>query len=923
LGLSAATARAAVAVLAGKAASAGVVSARVAALVEQGTRALGMSKLNLAALLFAACLAVAGAGLIAGQPSADAPLAEEATQQPGSVARSTESKPGRTDVNGDPLPAQALARLGTVRFRPGSFIASLFFAPDGKTLVSQGTDGSVCVLDLATGRHLRRIQAGSGTGQEFSPMSNDGRWMVRNPEIVNGRIDTEATLESVNGHINTEAALELWDCTTGQKVRSFGKAPYRSGVFSPDGKALAALRHDGIVEMWDPHTGNFLRSWQTDDKPGYERFLKARFSADGKQLFTGHDGDVLRWWDVATGARLQEFTHALANSVFTVSSQGVLAVDGTEYRATTDGEFTEVRIRLFDVATGKELRPLIARQKNMDGEFHAWLTAGEFSPDGKLLATAGSEGLLQLWDMATGKELRSWPYVARKNGALLRFSPDSHVLAVCDACTTIRLYDVATGAETPSPPGHLSGFFQTAFSPDGKAVLILGQRTLQVWDAATGQLRRRQEWPADQMATRLHWGAAHLSQDGTRIYSSAHDHLVRTWDVATGEEVSRWPDKLNSPYFGGGFMPSPDGKILALWAGEPPILLLDAATGRELRRLDAHASWPSGAAFLPDGRSLVTWGGDATARVWELATGKELRQIAFDNPPLWIYSAAVSPDGRLLAFGSLNRFIAIHDLANGNLVRRIDRLPDRATGMAFSPDGRTLAWAGEESAVVRLLEVTSGRERHRLAGHLGPVLSLTFSVDGRRLTSGSEDTTALVWDLASVRPAGSVEDREAAWADLAGADAARAYQAIRLLAATPTFFSGRLQPVAAADERRLARLIADLDRDEFAARQKAAAELEGLGDRATAGCRKALAEGPSVERRRRLEAILDKQTQAAWLVTPERLRTERSLEALELSSTPEARQVLEKLAGGAPGARLTEEAKAALQRLDRPDASRE
>ena len=86
--------------------------------VPDGLRALFTSKLKLAPLLLAACLAAAGAGLIAGQPFADPPLAGEPAQQPNKLAPSAEVTPGRTDVNGDPLPAEALTRLGTLRFRP-------------------------------------------------------------------------------------------------------------------------------------------------------------------------------------------------------------------------------------------------------------------------------------------------------------------------------------------------------------------------------------------------------------------------------------------------------------------------------------------------------------------------------------------------------------------------------------------------------------------------------------------------------------------------------------------------------------------------------------------------------------------------------------------------------------------------------------
>jgi len=378
-------------------------------------------------------------------------------------------------------------------------------------------------------------------------------------------------------------------------------------------------------------------------------------------------------------------------------------------------------------------------------------------------------------------------------------------------------------------------------------------------------------------------------------------------------------------------VPSPDGKTLALVFQKPSIVLVDAGSGKEMRRLEAHSPWPFGAAFAPDGRSLVTWGGDGRARVWDLATGKELRQIAYAEAPgpargpvppgpaapggLIIFSAAVSPDARLLAFGGRKGFIAIHDLVSGEQVRRIEGLPEGLAVKAFSPDGRTLAWSGTGDSTVHLLEVASGKERHRLAGHLGEVTSVSFSAHGRRLASASEDTTALVWDVGPAA-ADAPADRDTAWDDLAGADAARAWRAVRRLAASPAALRDRLRPVAPPEEAHVARLIAALDGDDFAAREKAGAELERLGAAAGPACRKALGQQPSAEVRRRLETLLEKNARGAWEVTPERLRAVRALEALELSGTPEGRQLLEKLASGAEGARLSEDAGAALRRLE-------
>jgi hypothetical protein len=167
----------------------------------------------------------------------------------------------------------------------------------------------------------------------------------------------------------------------------------------------------------------------------------------------------------------------------------------------------------------------------------------------------------------------------------------------------------------------------------------------------------------------------------------------------------------------------------------------------------------------------------------------------------------------------------------------------------------------------------------------------------------------------------TTKEIEAAWTDLAGDDAARAYQTIRRLSAAPRepvyFLRDRLKPVAAVDEKRITQLIGELDAEDFAVRERATRELEGLGEATVDACRKALDGNPSAESRRRLERLLAEQARSQGKPSPEHLRLVRALEILERAGTPEARQHLETLAKGAPGARITREAKAALDRLSR------
>src|SRR5262249_55668349 len=152
--------------------------------------------------------------------------------------------------------------------------------------------------------------------------------------------------------------------------------------------------------------------------------------------------------------------------------------------------------------------------------------------------------------------------------------------------------------------------------------------------------------------------------------------------------------------------------------------------------------------------------------------------------------------------------------------------------------------------------------------------------------------TALVWDLTGKLEAKekwggalSVGELDSCWSDLADADAAKAYQAIRRLADSPgdavPYLGKRLQPMPPVDPKRLAKFVSDLDSNEFAARDAAEKELEKLGELAAPLCRKAMESKPSAEMRRRLTALIEKQTKAELNLPADRLRAMRAVEILE------------------------------------------
>jgi hypothetical protein len=124
-----------------------------------------------------------------------------------------------------------------------------------------------------------------------------------------------------------------------------------------------------------------------------------------------------------------------------------------------------------------------------------------------------------------------------------------------------------------------------------------------------------------------------------------------------------------------------------------------------------------------------------------------------------------------------------------------------------------------------------------------------------------------------------------------------------------------LHPARPVDPERLRRLLADLESEQFAVREKAQADLEELGDLTEPALRKVLADKPALEMRRRVQAVLERLH--APVKQPELLRALRAVAVLEDIATPQARRLLEELAAGTPEARLTREARAALERLQR------
>jgi RNA polymerase sigma factor (sigma-70 family) len=873
--------------------------------------------------------------------------------QPPPASESTPSKPAANAVRGDPatdpLPARGLVRLGTAQYRHGTRIESFAVSADGKLAAAASGWRSFSparVFDLTDGRCLYSLPYELESNIEAVGLSPDGK-----------------TLAAKN-----DKFLSIRDAATGKVINKINYWPESGGsraitnwlTFTPDGKHIAGTMMGDAVQLIDVGTGKVTQTFE----PGAAASACV-FSPDGKLMATGGYGQekgvyFARLWEVGTGKELRRFPAG----TFPGPGNGLkralaFSPDGTTLAG---GGWGDARLRLWETATGKE--PTVFPKIGEDVQSIA------FAPDGKTVAAAADN--IYLYDPVTGKERLRIERRARG----LAFSRDGSVLigAVSGA---IYRWDAASGGQLTPAVAQDSGVEQILVSADGRQLFTTDQDgDLHIWDTSGGKSPRR-------IVGGIERGVV-ASPDGRFLawaVKGVHGgSRIRLYDVAGQRDIDRFPTFTDDASVAA-FLP--DGKtLLTLGRGDGTVVRFwEVESGKERRsftvvpksdpKLPAAGRARGGLPFYtarrvalsPDGKTLaigIDWQEilDAEHReipvhLWDVATGKAGREL---NEPMYGPSVrdeagtghttdlalvavnskmksadgrAFSPDGRWLVDWAENPFgrsrmdhVYVWDVATGRAVATLTDGPrPGAANAAFAPDGRTLATASADGTV-RLWEVATWKVRAEFHGHRDRVTALAFGPDGRLFTGGL-DTVVFGWDVQPPRDAARGTLAEA-WEALTDADGKAGFQAQGRFLAEPAkaveWFAARLTPANPPDSARLKALIADLDSEDFATRERATAKLKEPWLKepwpvATDALREVAAKSASAEARRRAEGLLKEMANA--ITPPGELRGLRAAEVLERIGTTEARTLLRKLTKGSPEARLTRDATAACERLER------
>ncbi len=606
-------------------------------------------------------------------------------------------------------------------------VRAVAFSPDGRALLSAGCaqpsseDGAcarseLILWEVSGGTIQRRWEGPSGwiNAVAFDPAGDDST--------------------SIAISASSDGTLAAWDTLTGQEVYNLAghTGAVNDVLFVPGRNEILSASEDGTAILWDADSADVILRLEGHTAP----VNTVDSSPDGLRAITASSDGTIIEWDIdpaspTYGNAIQQFKGHKAE----VTGAAYLA-DGTMILSYSP----DLSFRLWDAQTGTEIRqrtigafgiPMAISPNNhtvlfaLEEYLYIWnidvwwqdqLMIGHtqlvwnvaFSSDGRLAATASSDGTIRVWNIDAQEEIQR--YSLDVPAFALEVSADgSHVIVgegsregnlwVIDAASGNVTHTIA-GQGLTVAPGAI------ALDPSGRTALAATLETnslsretrLTLWDLDSGTVIH------DFAAQEFPWRSAAFSPDGRLALAGTQDFSdedlggeLFLLDIEAGQIIQQFEttQDITSIAF------SRDGtQAVSGSCYFSSVTLWNIDDGQAIRSFPDQPACVLGVIYGPDESTIITASNDGSIAEWNVATGEKVRQFVGHDGPVW--SLALGPNQRTLASGSSDGSVILWDYATGDLF-------------------------------------------HHFEGHLGWIFDVEFSADGESLYSASADGTVRVW----------------------------------------------------------------------------------------------------------------------------------------------------------------------------------